>query len=200
MELRHTRNLLNQKQGETQTNDAAYTKDKQLLDQLEVEIKSLERQLQGLNYEGGEFEELKERRQLLHSQVRDLKRDLDRRSGSRYELQYTDPEPNFDRHKVRGMVGKLFRVCDMQNSMALMMAAGGHVSSINYKLSTIPSLNNKLYLQLYSFVTDDDVTSKKILQKGNLQRRVTLIPINKIKSYPLNPKVIEYAKNTVRSC
>lgn len=134
MELRHTRNLLNQKQGETQTNDAAYTKDKQLLDQLEVEIKSLERQLQGLNYEGGEFEGLKERRQLLHSQVRDLKRDLDRRSGSRYELQYTDPEPNFDRHKVRGMVGKLFRVCDMQNSMALMMAAGGHVSAIKYKL------------------------------------------------------------------
>lgn len=53
-------------------------------------------------------------------------------------------------------------------------------------------------LQLYSFVTDDDVTSKKILQKGNLQRRVTLIPINKIKSYPLSQKVIEYAQSTVR--
>lgn len=53
-------------------------------------------------------------------------------------------------------------------------------------------------LQLYSFVTDDDVTSKKILQKGNLQRRVTLIPINKIKSYPLSQKVIDYAQSTVR--
>lgn len=52
-------------------------------------------------------------------------------------------------------------------------------------------------LQLYSFVTDDDVTSKKILQKGNLQRRVTLIPINKIKSYPLSQKVIDYAQSTV---
>ncbi|KAM8711621.1 hypothetical protein ACLKA7_012176 [Drosophila subpalustris] len=175
MELRHTRSLLNQKEGETQTNDAAYTKDKELHDQLEVEIKNLERQLQGLNYEGGQFEQLKERRQELHNQVRELKRDLERRGGARYDLQYQDPEPNFERRKVRGMVGKLFQVNDMRNSMALMMAGGGHLTS---------------------FVTDDDVTSKKILQKGNLQRRVTLIPINKIKSYPLSPKVIEYAKST----
>ncbi|KAH8418626.1 hypothetical protein KR222_007624 [Zaprionus bogoriensis] len=175
MELKHTRSLLKQKQGETQTNDAAYINDKRLLEQLEKEIQNMERQLQGLNYEGGQFEQLKERKQQLHVEVRDLKRELDRRSGSRYELQYQDPEPNFDRERVRGMVGKLFQVTDMRNSMALMMAAGGG---------------------LYSFVTDDDVTSKKILQKGNLQRRVTLIPINKIKSYPLNQRVIDYAKST----
>lgn len=132
MELKHTRSLLNQKQGETQTNDAAYIKDKQLLEQLEWEIKNLDQQLRGLNYEGGQFEQLKERRQQLHNQVRDLKRELDRRSGSRYELQYQDPEPNFERHKVRGMVGKLFQVTDMRNSMALMMAAGGGVSAVYY--------------------------------------------------------------------
>lgn len=130
MELKHTRSLLNQKQGETQTNDAAYIKDKRLLEQLEGEIKNLEHQLQGLNYEGGLFEQLKERRQQLHNQVRELKRELDCRSGSRYELQYQDPEPNFERHKVRGMVGKLFQVTDMRNSMALMMAAGGGVSAL----------------------------------------------------------------------
>lgn len=131
MELKHTRSLLNQRQGETQTNDAAYIKDKRLLEQLEGEIKNLEHQLQGLNYEGGLFEQLKERRQQLHNQVRELKRELDRRSGSRYELQYQDPEPNFERHKVRGMVGKLFQVTDMRNSMALMMAAGGGVSVLS---------------------------------------------------------------------
>ncbi|XP_060660855.1 structural maintenance of chromosomes protein 2 [Drosophila nasuta] len=175
MELRHTRTLLNQKQGETQTNDAAYTKDKSLQDQLEVEVKNLEHQLQGLNYEGGQFEQLKERRQELHNQVREIKRELDRRNGARYDLQYNDPEPNFQRQKVRGMVGKLFQVNDMSNSMAISMAAGGH---------------------LYSYVADDDVTSKKILQRGNLQRRVTFIPINKITPSPLSPQVIQYAKNT----
>lgn len=137
MELKHTRSLLNKKQGETQSNDAAYIKDKRLLEQLEGEIQNLERQLQGLNYEGGQFEQLKDRRQLLHNQVRELKRDLDRRSGARYELQYQDPEPNFDRHKVRGMVGKLFQVTDMRNSMALMMAAGGGVRALHNVVSTI---------------------------------------------------------------
>ncbi|EDW01402.1 structural maintenance of chromosomes protein 2 [Drosophila grimshawi] len=175
MELRHTRTLLQQKQGETQTNDAAYIKDKKLHDQLEGEIKNMERQLQGLNYEDGHFEQLKERRQQLHNQVRELKRDVERRSDPRYVLHYQDPEPNFERHKVRGMVGKLFKVNDMVNSMALMMAAGGN---------------------LYSFVTDDDVTSKKILQRGNLQRRVTLIPLNKIRFNALNQKAIDYAKAT----
>jgi len=123
-------------EGETQSNDAAYIKDKGLHDQLEAEIKNLERQLQGLNYEGGQFEQLKERRQELHNQVREHKRDLDRRGGARYDLQYQDPEPNFERHKVRGMVGKLFQVNDMRNSMALMMAGGGHVSA---QLSLIKS-------------------------------------------------------------
>ncbi|XP_001360588.3 structural maintenance of chromosomes protein 2 [Drosophila pseudoobscura] len=176
MELRHTRGLLKQKQGETQTNDAAYEKDKGLHDQLLVEIQSLERQLQGLNYESGQFEQLREQRNQLHTRKRDLKRELDRCNASRYDLQYQDPEPNFDRRKVRGMVGKLFQVSDMQNSMALMTAAGG---------------------SLYSYVTDDDLTSKKILQRGNLQRRVTMMPINKLNSHPLNKNVVDYAQSKV---
>ncbi|XP_017838367.1 structural maintenance of chromosomes protein 2 [Drosophila busckii] len=175
LELRHTRNVLKQKENETQTNDAAYTKDKNLLDHLDVEIKSLDSQMQRLNYEGGQFEELKERRQHLHNEVRQMTRELERHNVSRFQLQYQDPEPNFDRRKVRGMVGKLFKVKDMRYSMALMMAASGG---------------------LYSFVTDDDVTSKKIIQKGQLQRRVTIIPINKISSRQVDPRSIEYAKST----
>ncbi|XP_052840638.1 structural maintenance of chromosomes protein 2 [Drosophila gunungcola] len=175
-ELRHTRGVLKQKEGETQSNDAAYIKDKSLHDQLVVEIKNLERQLQGLNYEGGQFEQLKQRRNDLHMRKREIKRKLDGCNASRYDLQYQDPEPNFDRRKVRGMVGKLFQVKDMMNSMALVMTAGGN---------------------LYSYVTDDDVTCKRILQRGNLQRRVTFIPINKIQSGSLNRNVVEYAQNKV---
>lgn len=128
MELRHTRGVLKQKQSETQTNDAAYTKDKSLHDQLLAEIKNLEKQLSNINYEGGQFEQLRERRNELHMRKRELKRDLDRSNASRYDLQYQDPEPNFDRRKVRGLVGKLFKVNDMKNSMALVTAAGGGVS------------------------------------------------------------------------
>ncbi|KAH8252589.1 hypothetical protein KR032_000667 [Drosophila birchii] len=176
IELQHTRDLLKQRKGETQTNDAAYTKDKGLHDQLVAEIKNLERQLRGINYEGGQFEQLRERRNELHNRKRELKRELDRCNAARYDLQYQDPEPNFDRRKVRGMVGKLFQVNDMQNSMALVTTAGG---------------------SLYSYVTDDDVTCKKILQRGQLQRRVTFIPINKIQSGALQRQVVDYAQNKV---
>lgn len=41
------------------------------------------------------------------------------------------------------------------------------------------------------------MTSKKILQRGQLQRRVTLIPINKIQSGSLQRQVVEYAQNKV---
>ncbi|KAH8372776.1 hypothetical protein KR009_004687 [Drosophila setifemur] len=176
MEMQHTRGVLKQKENDTQTNDAAYTKDKTLHDKLLTEIQNLERQIKSLNYEGGQFEQLRERRNELQKRKRELKRELDRRNASRYDLQYQDPEPSFDRRKVHGMVGKLFQVNDMQNSMALVTAAGG---------------------SLYSYVTDDDVTSKKILQRGNLQRRVTLIPINKIQSVSLSKTVVEYAQNKV---
>lgn len=41
MELRKSKNVLKQKQIETQTNDAAYIKDKRMHDNLDIEIKRL---------------------------------------------------------------------------------------------------------------------------------------------------------------
>lgn len=41
------------------------------------------------------------------------------------------------------------------------------------------------------------VTGKKLLEKGELQRQYTIIPLNKISSKPLNDKVISAAKSLV---
>ncbi|XP_075160542.1 structural maintenance of chromosomes 2 [Haematobia irritans] len=173
MELRHCRTVLKQKESETQSNDAAYNKDKNLLDNLTVEIQGLNNKLQSIDYEEGVFERLQERKNALHHEIRQLQQQLDRSNACRFELRYRDPEPNFDRSKVRGMVGKLFDVLDEKNCLALMMTASG---------------------SLYSHVTDDDITSKKILQKGQLQQRVTIIPINKISSHPISQHVIDAAQ------
>lgn len=127
MELRHCRTVLKQKESETQSNDAAYNKDKNLLDNLTVEIQGINQKLQGIDYEEGIFETLQERKNKLHNEVRQLQQQLDRRNAYRYELQYRDPEPGFDRSKVRGMVGKLFDVIDESNCLALMMTASGSV-------------------------------------------------------------------------
>ncbi|XP_013100606.2 structural maintenance of chromosomes protein 2 [Stomoxys calcitrans] len=173
MELRHCRTVLKQKETETQSNDAAYNKDKNLLDNLTVETQGINQKLQAIDYEDGVFESLQERKNALHREMRQLQQQLDRTNACRFDMRYRDPEPGFDRSKVRGMVGKLFDVLDEQNCLALMMTAGG---------------------SLYSHVTDDDVTSKKILQKGQLQQRVTIIPINKITSHPISQQVVEAAK------
>lgn len=80
-----------------------------------------------MNYEEGTFEQLQQRKSQLLQEIRNFKQQLDRKNAYRYELQYRDPEPNFDRRKVRGMVGKLFSVLDEKNCLALMMCAGGSV-------------------------------------------------------------------------
>lgn len=128
MELRHCRTLLQKKESEIQTNDASYTKDKKLHDQIQVEVQNLTAKLSQMNYEEGSFETLNERRNFLHHEIRQLKQQLDRKNAYNYEMQYRDPEPNFDRSKVYGMVGKLITVLNEKNYLALMMTAGGSVS------------------------------------------------------------------------
>ncbi|KAM7341587.1 structural maintenance of chromosomes 2 isoform 2-T2 [Cochliomyia hominivorax] len=176
MELRHCRNLLRQKENETQNNDAAYNKDKNLLDNLKAEIKNLCEKMEAIGYKEGDFEKIQNNKQDILNQIKRQQEMLERRNSYRYQLQYHDPEPGFDRSKVHGMVGKLFNVIDERHNLALMVTAGG---------------------SLYSHVTDDDITSKKILQKGQLQQRVTIIPINKISSHSINPTTINFAKSLV---
>lgn len=42
------------------------------------------------------------------------------------------------------------------------------------------------------------MTGKKLLEKGELQRRYTIIPLNKISAKTLNDRVINAAKSLVR--
>lgn len=42
------------------------------------------------------------------------------------------------------------------------------------------------------------MTGKKLLEKGELQRRYTIIPLNKISAKTLNDKVVNAAKSLVR--
>ena len=80
---------------------------------------------------------------------------------SNIDFNYSDPSPNFDRAKVKGLVAQLFTM-DRQHSraaMALEVCAGG---------------------RLYNVVVDNAETGTQLLQKGKLKKRVTIIPLNKI--------------------
>ena len=77
------------------------------------------------------------------------------------DFRFRDPEANFDHGRVKGVVAKLVRVKDVSTATALEVAAGG---------------------KLYQVVVDTEATAKALLSKGQLQKRVTIIPMNKVAS------------------
>lgn len=176
MELKQYTTLLRDKQGEQQTNDTSYLKDKKLQENTENEVKRLHAELAKINYEDGQIEELKERKNNLTQDLRQLKNQIDQKGGHRFDFKYSDPEANFDRSAVKGMVIRLFDVRDKKNCLALGVAAGG---------------------SLYSVITDNDITSKKILQNGRLQSRTTMIPLNKISGRAIERHTVKFAQDLV---
>lgn len=128
MEIKHCTAKLRTKQGERKSNDTNYARDKKALDNGENEVKRLQSQLSKIDYQEGLLEQLEEQRRNLQQQRREVQTQFDRRNGHRFDFQYRDPEPNFDRRRVKGMVCMLFDVRNNRDCMALSMCAGGGVS------------------------------------------------------------------------
>lgn len=105
-----------------------------------------------------------------------MEHELNRKGGHRFEVQYRDPEPNFNRNTVKGMVCKLFDVKDPKYYVALSTCGGG---------------------SLFNLVVDNEIVSKKILERGQLQTRITIIPINKIKSQTIDSGKVKLAQQLV---
>ncbi|KAJ1553116.1 Structural maintenance of chromosomes protein 2, partial [Cladochytrium tenue] len=76
---------------------------------------------------------------------------------------YTDPVPNFDRSKVKGTVAELIELPEemLSRSTALEICAGS---------------------RLFNVVVESEVVATMLLKKGQLRKRVTMIPLNKISS------------------
>lgn len=176
MEQKHCQQLLKEKQGDMNSSDAAYLEDKKKLTKTEGQIQSITAELQKIDYEEGSIEQLHDRKQVLSQEIRNLRGELDRKNAYRWEFQYRDPEPNFDRSTVKGMVAKLVTVRDKKYALSLGTAAGG---------------------SLYSVVVDSDTIGKKLLQKGQLQSRTTMIPLNKITSRSIDNNTVRVADNLV---
>lgn len=75
---------------------------------------------------------MEQQRNQLNDQQRSIRQALGQKQGHRFEFQYNDPERNFDRSRVKGMVCTLFDVRDNTYSLALSMCAGGSVSTIHF--------------------------------------------------------------------
>lgn len=132
--------------------------------------------------EAAGWDEDKERnlleRQAEHSQkIAQLseKRDTLKSRLAAIDFTYSDPTPNFDRNKVKGLVATLVDL-DKENynkSTALEICAGG---------------------KLYNVVVEDEKVGSALLDKGKLRKRVTLIPLNKINAFRMSAEKIAAAQ------
>jgi structural maintenance of chromosome 2 len=176
MELKYCKTSLTTKERNLKTNDSAYNKDQEVIKNSEKEIKNLENQLTKVQYRDGELEELVQKRDELTRECRGLRSNMDRQNASKFDFQYSDPTPNWDKRKVKGTVANHIRIKDNKYSRALSSILGGSWRSV---------------------ITDTDETGKLILERGNLAERVTLIPLNKISSRSIDRNVVNLAQKLV---
>eukprot|EP01133_Synstelium_polycarpum_P008142 gene8142-9557_t len=128
---------------------------------VEKEVLKLRTQLGTLEIDNTKEEELVARKREVEPSVQQLRERVGNMSAqlSGVEFTYTDPSKDFDRAKVKGVVANLVSLKDPETATALEVCAGG---------------------KLYNVVIDDEHTGKALLSRGNLKRRVTFLPLNKI--------------------
>ncbi|KAL3437252.1 RecF/RecN/SMC [Aspergillus tetrazonus] len=148
------------------------------LEGLKSQAKKLEYELSKLGFEPGREEQLYQEQSGLQKEIRELRQRADglQRKVANIEFNYSDPYPNFDRSKVKGLVAQLFTVDKekLQAATALEICAGG---------------------RLYNVVVDSSDTGTQLLQKGKLRKRVTIIPLNKISAFRASVEKIGAAQN-----
>ncbi|KAL7796591.1 RecF/RecN/SMC protein [Trichoderma ceciliae] len=148
------------------------------LDGLKLQGHKLEKELGKLGLEPGQEEAMYKQEAGLQQTVRNLRQDCDslKRQVANIDFNYSDPVPNFDRSKVKGLVAQLFTLDkdQTQAGTALEICAGG---------------------RLYNVVVDSEVTGTQLLQKGKLRKRVTIIPLNKIAAFKASAQTIATAQS-----
>ncbi|PFH49539.1 hypothetical protein AMATHDRAFT_147478 [Amanita thiersii Skay4041] len=109
--------------------------------------------------------------------LRDLtnQRDRVKESVGRLNFDYVTPSPHFNRAKVRGLAATLITL-EKENykaSTALEIAAGG---------------------KLFQVVVEDEKTGAELLKHGQLKKRVTLIPLNKVNAFTISAQKLQAAE------
>lgn len=133
------------------------------LETLRIEARTLDHELTKLGFSAGHEDDIYKQVSLLHHEIREIQEQTDalKKKVTNIDFDYTDPVPNFNRSKVKGLVAQLFTIDQNRSDTgtALEMCAGG---------------------RLYNVVVDTEITATQLLQNGKLRKRVTIIPLNKI--------------------
>ncbi|KAK4629022.1 Structural maintenance of chromosomes protein 2 [Fulvia fulva] len=136
------------------------------LESLRTQAAKHQKELEKLGFEPGREEEQQAQKTQLEKRIRHLQGEADnfRRQVQGLDFSYSDPEPNFDRRRVKGLVAQLFNLPadSTEASVALEICAGG---------------------RLYNVVVDSAKTSSALIDNGKLRRRVTIVPLDKVDAH-----------------
>lgn len=147
------------------------------LESLRAQAKKLESQLNSLGFDGGKVEEFHRQESILQDSLRNFREQAEalKRKVTIFDFSYTDPSPDFDRSKVKGLVAQLFNLDRPKEAvgMALEICAGG---------------------RLYNVVVESAETGTQLLQNGKLRKRITIIPLDKISALRAATEKVGIAK------
>ncbi|RKP36135.1 RecF/RecN/SMC N terminal domain-containing protein [Dimargaris cristalligena] len=181
--LTHTQKQIKEVEPKCRKAEAA---NRSLMANLESERSALaatRQQLEQLAWDPQVETTLRQRQAEEQHTLTDLREQHDRASSQMAGLnfQYANPTPNFDRSQVKGLVANLVTLeqANYDKSTALEICAGG---------------------RLYNVVVSSEVVGTQLLQRGQLRRRVTIIPLNKIQAFRASAKAIATAKELAPDC
>ncbi|NXF80379.1 SMC2 protein, partial [Sclerurus mexicanus] len=176
MKLNYARKELKTKETEVKNMDEGYKKDQKAFEAVEKMKKTLENQMKELNYTEEKEEALVAKKKALISDISRL-RELYEGLMAKFphlQFEYKHPEKNWNPNHVKGPVVSLIIVKDLSKAKALEAVAGG---------------------KLYNIIVDTEVTGKKLLEKGELKHRYTIIPLNKISARCIQADTVKLAQS-----
>lgn len=165
----HVKKQLQDLQKQDKKQSSSHTMIMKDIEGLKGEIKKVQDRLEKNKVSAKDEQFLRNHVQQLHQQVQVLSDEIDHLQANvkaRLAFDFVDPERGFDRRqRVKGCVANLFQVKDAACTTAMEVIAGG---------------------KLYQVVIDNEQTGKLLLTKGQLKKRTTFIPLNKISRHVLS--------------
>ncbi|CAI9728869.1 maintenance of chromosomes 2-like [Octopus vulgaris] len=178
MRLKHSQDVLKKKSPELKKTEQSYKKDQIEYNKMQDNLNKLQMELKKLNYDEEKVKTISAERKRLFQEVQKLQEKTETLEAKFPQLnfEYKDPERNFNRSTVHGLLCKLVRVNSPETGTALEVVAGS---------------------KLYNIVVDNEIVGKKLVQNGQLKRRYTIIPLDKIVRSRIHPDAVKKAEKLV---
>ncbi|XBW34566.1 hypothetical protein QEN19_000129 [Hanseniaspora menglaensis] len=160
-----------------QSEDLTQDIERQIKDLIEQK-ETLEVKMSKFTYDTEIHQSLKQNEQSLKRDYKKIQEEVETWKRKLYNLdfQYDKENVNFDPCSVKGVAATLFNISsqNLNKAQALQVCAGG---------------------RLFNVIVDNEKTGAELLERGNLKKRVTIIPLNKISARKLRDDVLKIAKD-----